>query len=359
MIAASPKESVATQSIAAQGNAPAETTDPKPAIKVKGLAYVRVCAPDLVKAEAFLTEFGLQVAHRTDDSLFFRGTDPEPPCYILTRGRGGVTALGFSTDNAADLQTLARAPGASAVTTLDEPNGGEMVRLTDPQGMTIEVVHGRTAAAALEPAPIQPFNMNNQYHRQGQLPGVRRGPSHVKRIGHLVLESADPGAVYDWYHQHLGLRTSDAVRLPDGSPQMIFSRLDRGQEYVDHHVVGFQFAMDEGARVQHIAFEVSNLDDLMAGHEHLKKHRRKHIWGIGRHLLGGQIFDYWKSPWGVIHEHWTDTDLLNQDHQPQDCGVGDVNDYWGPNPTPAFIISRWNWKALRNVARLLRLRLSA
>ena len=52
----------------------------------------------------------------------------------------------------------------------------------------------------------------------------------------------------------------------------------------------------------------------MSGHEHLKRHRRRHVWGIGRHLLGGQIFDYWKSPFGLIHEHWTDTDLFNEDY---------------------------------------------
>ena len=77
--------------------------------------------------------------------------------------------------------------------------------------------------------------------------------------------------------------------LPDGSSQIIFSRLDRGEEYVDHHVIGFQFALDEGARVQHLAFEVGNMDDLMSGHEFLKRHKYKNVWGVGRHLLGGRL----------------------------------------------------------------------
>ncbi len=331
----------------------------EPTIKVKRLAYVRVSAPDLGRAETFLAEFGLQVAARTEGAVHFRGTDPEPPCYVLTRGDAAVKAIAFEADSAEDLERVARVDGASAVEALNEPAGGHVVRLTDPQGMCVEIVHGRQALERLDPAPSHGFNMNGQRQREGVLPAVTRGPSHVKRLGHLVLESADPGRVYAWYNEHLGLQTSDAVRTPDGSPQMIFSRLDRGDEYVDHHVVGFQFALDEGARVQHIAFEVGNLDDLMAGHEHLKRKRRKHVWGIGRHLLGGQIFDYWRSPFGVIHEHWTDTDLVNAEHEAQDCGVADVNDYWGPGPTPAFIVSRWNWKVLRNVARLLRARSAA
>ena len=231
-----------------------------------------------------------------------------------------------------------------------------MVRLTDPVGMQVEVVFGRQALPALEPAPSHAFNMNGQKVRVGELPAIKRGPSRVRRLGHLVLESADPQTLYQWYNEHLGLTTSDAVRLPDGAAQMIFARLDRAEEYVDHHVVGFQFALDEGVRVQHVAFEVGNLDDLMSGHEHLKRHKRKNVWGIGRHLLGGQIFDYWKSPFGVIHEHWTDTDLVNANHQAQDCGIADMQDYWGPGPTPGFLIARWNFKVLKNLLRIVKAR---
>ncbi len=137
---------------------------------------------------------------------------------------------------------------------------------------------------------------------------------------------------------------------------MIFSRLNRAEEFVDHHVVGFQFALDEGTRVQHIAFEVGNLDDLMSGHEYLKRRKRKNVWGIGRHLLGGQIFDYWKSPFGVIHEHWTDTDLVNETHQAKDCSIGEMQDYWGPGPTPGFLIARWNFKVIKNLLRILKAR---
>lgn len=331
----------------------------EPTIKAKRLAYVRVSAPDLARAETFLDEFGLQVAARTDSTVYLRGTDPEPPCYVLTQGDRDVSAIAFEADSHEDLQAISEIDGASAIESLDDPFGGQVVRLHDPQGMQVEIVHGRNALEAINPAPAHDFNMNGRQQRQGELPAIEKGPSRVRRIGHLVLESADPGAVYDWYHQHLGLRTSDAVRLPDGEAQMIFSRLDRGSEYVDHHVVGFQFAMDEGARVQHIAFEVGNLDDLMSGHEYLKRKRRKHVWGIGRHLLGGQIFDYWRSPFGVIHEHWTDTDLVNKEHQAQECGVADVNDYWGPGPSPAFIVSRWNLKVIKNIARVLRARVAA
>jgi len=325
-------------------------------IKVKKLAYVRVGAPDLAMAEQFLDEFGLQVAARKDDNVFFRGTEAEPPCYVLSKGSGDVIAIGFEADSEEDLEKIAQLEGASAVESLDEPAGGQMVRFTDPVGMQVEIVYGRTALEPLEPAPSHIFNMNGLRDRVGQLPSINRGPSRVRRLGHLVLESADPEALYQWYFDHLGLAISDKVCLPDGSSQMIFSRLDRAEAFVDHHVVGFQFALDEGVRVQHIAFEVGNLDDLMAGHEHLKRRKRKHVWGVGRHLLGGQIFDYWKSPFGVIHEHWTDTDLVNESHEAKACKISEMRDYWGPGPSPAFLIARWNFKVIKNVLRLLKAR---
>ncbi|MEM1434899.1 MAG: VOC family protein [Pseudomonadota bacterium] len=328
----------------------------EPLIKVKKLAYVRVGAPDPAMAEQFLDEFGLKVAARTREAIYLRGTNPEPPCYVLSKGAGEVQAIAFEADSLADLEALAQLHDASSIETLEEPTGGHVVRLTDPVGMQVEVVHGRSPLPALEPAPAHDFNMNGQRARTGELPAISRGPSRVRGIGHLVLESADPEALYQWYHDRFGLTTSDAVRLPDGSPQMIFSRLDRAQEFVDHHVVGFQFALDEGVRVQHIAFEVGNLDDLMSGHEHLKRRKHKHVWGIGRHLLGGQIFDYWKSPFGVIHEHWTDTDLVNEAHQAKDCGLAEMKDYWGPGPAPGFLIARWNFKVIKNLLRILKAR---
>ncbi len=328
----------------------------EPIIKVKRLAYVRVSAPDLAKAESFLEEFGLQVAARANGAVYLRGTNPEPPCYVLTQGTPGVHAIAFEADDVADLEAIARLDGASAIEKLDEPAGGQVVRLRDPQGTQVEIVHGQTALPAIDPAPAHDFNMNGVRPREGALPGVQRGPSHVRRIGHLVLESADPASVYDWYHERFGLRKADAVFMPSGGPQMVFAALDRGKEYVDHHVVGFQYALDEGARVQHVAFEVGNLDDLMSGHEHLKAKGRKAVWGVGRHRYGGQIYDYWANPWGVIHEHWTDTDLVNEDSVPSDCEFADLEEYWGPQPAVSFLIARWNWKAIRNLVSLARVR---
>jgi hypothetical protein len=64
----------------------------------------------------------------------------------------------------------------------------------------------------------------------------------------------------------------------------------------------------------------------MAGHTLLKDAGRTPEWGVGRHILGSQVFDYWRDPWGHTLEHWTDGDLLTAQDPP---GVGTIQDLMG------------------------------
>ena len=84
----------------------------------------------------------------------------------------------------------------------------------------------------------------------------------------------------------------------------------------------------------HAAFEVANFDDLMLGHDHLKANGRTQAWGVGRHVMGSQIFDYWKDPWGHELEHWTDGDLLTASDPPRKMPFASLIEVqWGaPNP---------------------------
>ena len=87
----------------------------------------------------------------------------------------------------------------------------------------------------------------------------------------------------------------------------------------------------------HAAFEVRDLDDLMAGHDHLKAGARTPAWGVGRHILGSQVFDYWRDPWGHILEHWTDGDLLTAAEAANTATLQDLlGVQWGPPSPPDF-----------------------
>jgi catechol 2,3-dioxygenase-like lactoylglutathione lyase family enzyme len=309
-----------------------------PVIKVADLAYGRLQSPDLDEAEEFLTAFGLVRTARTHDALYMRGTDPPHHIHVTHLGPSRFIGLGFFAASDDDLKKLARAPGASGVEHVDEPGGGKRVTLVDPLGYRIDVVCGMQNLAPL-PAPEQSTNTGaNKLRRAGALLRVERRPSRVKRIAHAVLMTPNATEKVRWYREMLGFLPSDEVY--DGSKDNIvasFNRCDRGDTFVDHHtLLCFE---SPTAGLNHLSFEVQSFDDLMAGHEHLlEAGKYRHVWGVGRHLLGSQIFDYWADPWRRVHEHWTDSDVLDARAtaglHPVEIGF---STQWGTPPPDDFV----------------------
>ena len=156
-------------------------------IKVSDIAYGRLRAPDLDIAEEFLTRFGMIRAERTANALYMRGTDPAHHIHVTEKGEPKFVGLAYYADSADDLARLAKAPGASAVETIDEPGGGKRVRLTEPNGYQIEVVHGIAAVAPIATRRQKLNTGEAPLSRAGELMRLPKGPSHVKRIGHGVL----------------------------------------------------------------------------------------------------------------------------------------------------------------------------
>jgi catechol 2,3-dioxygenase-like lactoylglutathione lyase family enzyme len=300
-------------------------------IKVKDIAYVRFSAPDLDAMEAFLSEFGMARSERTDTALYMRGLDNDPFLHVTHLGEPRFLAAGFEAASIQDLEALAREEEAS-VELLDGPGGGSTVRLTDPDGFRIEIVAGRRAIAQIDAPARSPINDGAAAPRLNAVKRLSKGPSHVKRLGHSVLNVKNFRDSEAWYKSRLGLITSDEINL--GSPDQVlgaFLRCDRGPIPSDHHTV---FLLGTGkAGFNHAAFEVVDFDDLMCGHDFLKQNGRRHEWGVGRHLLGSQIFDYWRDPWGHTLEHWTDGDLLDAAWGSRTASIRDaLAVQWGPPP---------------------------
>jgi catechol 2,3-dioxygenase-like lactoylglutathione lyase family enzyme len=284
-------------------------------IKVPDLAWLRFRAPDLDEMERFLTDFGLVRAARSDDALYMRGSDGEPWIHETQLGDPGFVGLAFQAGSAENLQAAAQMEGASAVEPVTEPGGGSRVRFTDPDGYSVEVVHGRTAAEPLAVDHALPLNNGREHLRLGAAQRVPSGPARVKRLGHLVVRVADYRTSAEWYESRFGLIHSDDVYL--GDPENVitaFLRCDRGDIPVDHHTLLCVGLGEPG--FEHAAFEVQDFDAVMAGHDHLRDAGWTHQSGVGRHILGAHVFDYWKDPYGHILEHFTDGDLFDASEKP-------------------------------------------
>jgi catechol 2,3-dioxygenase-like lactoylglutathione lyase family enzyme len=298
-------------------------------IRVTDIACVRFRAPDLDEMERFLLDFGLERAARSDDDLYMRGTDADPWLHHTQRGEAGFAGLAFRAASAEDLAAAARLEGASGVESLDGPGGGSRVRFTDPDGNRVEVVHGREPAAPLAVERAGPLNIGGQHPRLGIAQRVPTGPARVKRLGHAVLRVADFRTSDAWYTSRFGFLPSDRVYL--GDPENLiatFWRCDRGDDPADHHTFLCVGAGEPG--FEHAAFEVEDVDAVMVGHEHLKNAGWNHQMGVGRHILGSQIFDYWRDPWGHTVEHYTDGDLFDASAKPGLHDPGTVlGNHWG------------------------------
>jgi len=282
-----------------------------PVIKVTDMAYGKLWSPDLDAQEEFLTHFGMVRADRTQHALYMRGTDPAHHIHVTEKGDPGFIGMAYYAASEEDLHKVARVPGASGIEDIDEPGGGKRVRLKEPNGYQIEVVWG---IQQLPPIPVSrdPMNTGTEpLRRAGKLMRLPQDPTPIKRIGHGVMGSPKLKETVQWFRDTLGFICSDDVYV-ERQDNLIgsFNRCDRGDEYVDHHV--FFCLKHEQAGLNHFSFEVHDVDDVFAGHQRLEElGKYEHMWGIGRHLLGSQVYDYWADPWGRVHECWADTDRLN------------------------------------------------
>jgi catechol 2,3-dioxygenase-like lactoylglutathione lyase family enzyme len=298
-------------------------------IKVEDISHVRFRAPDLDEMERFALAFGLTPVERSETRLICRGVGSAPVIHVTEKGEPGFAAIGFRAESLADLGRMAEAEKL-AVEDLDWPGGGKVVRLTDPDGHLIEVVAGQTPAPALPLPADAPHNDAAHKTRKRATLRLEAGPSTVVRLGHGVLEIADFRRSEAWYKERFGFITSDEIEFAPGMAMGAFLRCDRGDQPTDHHTL-FLLQSPRAPAFNHAAFEVAHLDDLMRGHTHLKGDNRTPAWGIGRHILGSQVFDYWKDPWGHELEHWTDGDLFTAADAPGKASFQELlGVQWGP-----------------------------
>ena len=173
--------------------------------------------------------------------------------------------------------------------------------------------------------------------RLGRTIRLKPQPSSVMRLGHVALLVADFAKAHAFYTEVLGFKTSDTYWAGvEANTIAAFMHCGLGEQWTDHHTVALIAAPDGRSRFDHSAFEVLDLDDVMHGGEYLKAKGYAHSWGVGRHIQGSQIFDYWRDPFGHKIEHWTDGDRVNDDYPSQRSPMDGRLAQWAPPLTPEF-----------------------
>ena len=155
----------------------------------------------------------------------------------------------------------------------------------------------------------------------------------------MVLQTTKYLEALNWYCDHLGMIVSDFLYYRgrrNRGPVMSFIRCDRGQTPADHHTLAI--ALGPSNRYIHSAYQVSDINAMGAGVHYLAElgyHRSR---GIGRHIQGSQIFDYWRDPDGFLVEYDSDSDMFDSTVEPGWAPfTASGLSQWGPPITKDFL----------------------
>lgn len=304
------------------------------------LAKVIYQVPDLALMEQQMLDFGLALAQRDDKVLYMRGTGTQHHIHETRLGdEARFIGAAIEVSSRADLDELAAMPGSSAVQANDEPGGGWVVRMTMPDGFEINAVWGREKARPLALRDPHPFNAGTSKDRVNASIRVRPAPSPVIRLGHFVLHVSSHDESVAWLRERFGLLPSDHFAPPGEEGPIVgtFLRCNRGEELVDHHSI--LILQSDRVTVHHTSYEVQDLDAIMCAHDYLASKNWQLDCGVGRHLLGSQVFDYWKDAFGFRIEHYTDGDVVDASHKPTVFnGTAGETTQWGMEPPSDFFM---------------------
>jgi hypothetical protein len=291
---------------------------PRPAAvgRAVELAFLRWEKRQLAPTERFWRDFGMHIASASADHVVARGTGPAPSIAVASKGRRDrFIGAAFRMSGDTDLERYVQTLGARRLAPDAIPGGGHGVELQDPSGRSIWLLQGQRAA---QPLPVRAALVaeTNTAHNSPRVNRTVRAPiepARIVRLGHVVVQTVDFARMADWYQRVLGIIPTDVQYLADGSPALTFFRLNLGDQPADHHTVVIVGGIEE--KYEHSAYEVVDLDALGQGQQVLRAQGHRHMWGIGRHVLGSQLFDYWFDPDGFEYEHYTDGDLFTADFE--------------------------------------------
>jgi hypothetical protein len=316
-----------------------------PVIKADNVAFPTLQVPDLELQEKFLIDFGMKRVALTQDTLYMRGEGPQQYIHVSKLGEKKFLASAFYACSMEDLEKLSKTEDFSDIEALTSPGGGYKTSAVDPDGLGVEVVFGiadREPEGDLNAIEVNVGGVDTEnFRRINQTKRFTKGRyPRIKRYGHYGLNSNDIEGALKWYHAHLGIIASDILK-PGGeeAPTFgIFARLDRGAKPADHHCIFWLPAAMQSngiAGLNHVSYEMVDIDDVFMGHEVLEKRGYELEWGIGRHYSGSQIFDYWRSPFQQTHEHQTDGDVFDNTVPPQIIDVTQEGDPANPEMGPS------------------------
>jgi len=274
--------------------------------RVSDLHYVALAVPDLAAEREFFSDtWGLVEVGESDGKVYFAAEGSPHPYVIRLRQdpEKKTDLIGFSADSRADVDALfeqVKAAGGKIISepaAADGPAGGYAFRFFDPDGRPVEVI----------------CDTEKRQHR-----ALAKGEAIPVGLSHVVLHTPDIKKLEAFYRDALGFRLSDWI-----GEFMVFLRCNPV-----HHRLAI---LPGPPALNHVAFDVSSVDELMRGLARLTEKGVKLSWGPGRHTAGNNTFTYYLTPNGNAVEYTSDLEEVDeQTWQPKVYeATPAITDQWG------------------------------
>ena len=282
--------------------------------RATGVRSIELGVRDLRQsADFYIKVWALDEVAVDGDGIHLRATGGEH--HVLTiRERPKPTLLGvnFAASDRTTVDQLCAKAKSYGVKVLGDPaplfsaaGGGYGFRFETPDGLPMSILSDGT-----------------------QHLDVVLDRSRPTKISHVVLNSADADEQMPFFIDVLGFRRSDSTHM------MEFLRCCS-----DHHSIAI--VRGSGPSLNHVAYELPNIDGLMRGTGRVKRNGFDIEWGVGRHGPGNNVFSYFIEPNGFVAEYTTELDQIDEaTHVPQDAQYWDKvmptrGDRWGTAGPPS------------------------
>nr|WP_246543849.1 VOC family protein [Novosphingobium profundi] len=263
--------------------------------------------------------WGMAEAGTRGSTQYLRGSGPYPYLVAFDRAEDEyVRSTTFVCDEdelAALTQRAAKAGWPWRSVTSQDLGGGHGIELEMPEGVLL-----RFLADSEDAAPLV-------------------GRDLPVKLTHVVFNAADAEAVGDAAEAVLGFKVSDRTK------GMVFVRCNES-----HHSTAF--ARAGFTSLNHIAFEMEDIDAVMRGIGRLRDHAQTPAWGPGRHGPGANVYAYYIAPFGPVIEFSTAVEKV-----PEDYKVGAPEDWtWPEGRIDQWGLSDKDFDGLRQAEERFRFR---
>ena len=281
------------------------------------LRSIELVVADPKSAADFMTGiWGMTSAEVRAGSHYLRGSGPHPYLVALEKGAPSVRSVTWicSEGELAAIQDRVARSGLDAAPTVSaDPGGGK--------GLLVELGEGEIFRFLAETNEVMPIE----------------GRDLPVQLTHVVLNSADAEKSAILAEQVLGFKVSDRTK------GMVFVRCNDS-----HHSTAF--ARAGFSSLNHIAFEMQDVDAVMRGIGRLRDHNMVPAWGPGRHGPGANVFAYFIAPFGPVVEFSTAVEKVGDDYR-----TGSPEDWtWPEGRIDQWGLSDKDNEALRAAEQLFR-----